>query len=167
MRRLLPALVAFVAAAPLAAQPGRSAPPRFGVGFDVVSAFYPQSTVPDGPSVGFRGRVALPVNADLSVAASLGAGAYPFASDSDARYLLNPQTEVIVMLPGARVRYLMGGFGGYVPVGGGGGGTSIHAGVGWARPLSETSLFWEVNPALILADDAVLPVLAARAGVIF
>ena len=151
-----------------AAASAQTAPPRIGFGFDVVTALYGQDLVPDGPSLGVRGRVALPVNADVSVAASLGVGAHVFSGSSDARYVLNPQGSVIVTLPrSGSARYVLGGFGAFLPLSDGGGGPTIHLGYGWAFPLSETSFFAEVNPSLIVGEDSVVPVAAARAGIIF
>lgn len=169
-RPLLLALLAVAMAAPGAAQSYGSVPPRIGVGFDVVTAVLSQDLIPEGPSLGLRGRVALPVNADLSVAASLGIGAHIFEGRSDTRYVLNPQAELVVTLPrgdGNAVRYVLGGFGGFVPLSGGSGGPTLHAGYGWAFPLLETSMFFEVNPSLVIGEDDVAPVLGARAGVIF
>ena len=171
---LLSRVVRFVLAATFfvwTAAPGASqADPRFGVGFDVVTALYGQDVIPNGPSVGFRGRIALPINADLSLSASLGAGSHVFEGGENT-IVLNPQAELVVMLPQRRrsenLRYLLGGFGGYIPVRNGDGGLSIHAGAGLAIPLRETSLFLELNPALALGDDATVPVVSARAGVIF
>ncbi|MEM0964458.1 MAG: hypothetical protein AAGK21_18160 [Bacteroidota bacterium] len=171
MSRVLLTLAAGVClSAPSLAQSYGSVPPRIGVGFDVASAVLDQDLIPDFPSIGIRGRVALPVNADVSVAASIGIGAHVFDDRSDARYVVNPQAEVIVTLPrseGRSVRYAMGGFGGYVPIGDGGGGPSVHLGYGWAIPLQETSVFAEVNPALLIGEDTVVPVIAGRLGVIF
>ncbi len=144
------------------------APPRYGVGFDVTTALYSQDVVPSGPSLGVRGRVALPVNADISVAGSIGIGAHVFGGTSDARYVLNPQTSLIVTLPSdGAARYVLGGFGVFLPFSGGGGGPSIHAGAGLALPLSVASLFVEADPSLVFGEDSVIPVLAVRAGVIF
>ena len=167
--RALAGLLALLLAAPADAQRYGATPPRVGAGFDLVTALYPQDVVPDGPALGVRGRVALPVNADVSVAASLGLGAHVFGGGDDTRFVLNPQTSVIVTLPGGQssVRYVLGGFGGFLPLSGGGGGPAIHGGIGWAIPLSETSFFAEVDPSLIIGDEAAVPVLAARAGVIF
>lgn len=168
MRPLLLALSLCAALhAPASAQRG-TAPPRIGVGFDVITAFYGQDVVPDGPSLGVRGRVALAVNADVSVAASLGVGAHVFEGADDARYVLNPQTSVILTLPGSgAARYALAGFGAFIPFSDGGGGPTIHVGYGWAFPLSETSFFAEVNPSLIIGSEQTVPVLAARVGVIF
>ncbi|GAB5535737.1 MAG: hypothetical protein Rubg2KO_19860 [Rubricoccaceae bacterium] len=144
-------------------------PPRYGVGFDFAFPVLGDELLPDGLSIGLRGRGALPINADLSVAASLGLGAHLFADNEPTRYVLNPQASLIVMLPseGASVRYVLGGFGGFVPLSGGQGGPAIHGGYGMAFPLRQTSLFIEGNPSLIIGEEDTGVVLAARAGVIF
>ncbi len=125
--------------------------------------------LPDGLSIGLRGRGALPINADLSVGASLGVGAHLFADSEPTRYVLNPQASLIVTLPseGPNVRYVLGGFGGFLPLSGGKGGPTIHGGYGMAFPLRQTSLFIEGNPSLIIGESETGFVLAARTGVIF
>ena len=153
------------AAAPARAQ---MSPPRFGVGFDAIGAFPGQNLLPEGVALGIRGRAALPVNADLSVAADIGLLANLFNGSADARYVLNPQTSVIVTLPGGRnLRYVLGGFGGFIPFDGGGGGPTLHLGVGTAIPLRDTSLYAEFDPSLVVGQDETTVVLAARVGVIF
>ena len=168
MRLLLVALIVVIAG-PASAQRYGSTPPRIGAGFDVQSALYGQDVLPDGPSLGVRIRAALPVNADVSVAASLGLGAHVFEGADDSAYVLNPQTSVIVTIPGGRrsVRYLLGGLGGFLPFSGGGGGASIHAGIGTAIPLSESSVYFELDPSLVIGSDESVPVIALRTGVIF
>ena len=164
-RRRLGVLFALLVAGPAL---GQAAPPRYGVGFDVSAALFGGDLTPDGPAVGLRGRVALPVNADLSVAASLGASAHLFEGTRDARYVLNPQTSLIVTVPGARsVRYFLGGFGGLIPLDGGGGGPTVHGGVGWAIPLNATSLYVEADPSLVVGQSATSLLLTVRGGVIF
>lgn len=146
----------------------QTSPPRIGAGFEISTAVLGQDLVPDGPALGIRGRVALPVNADVSVSGDLGLGAHLFEGSDEARYVLNPQASVIVTLPGARTaRYVLGGFGAFVPFSGGSGGPTLHLGYGWAIPLNETSFFVEVNPSLIIGEDETTPILAARGGVIF
>ena len=165
MRALLLALLLVPAAS---AQRYGPIEPRIGVGFDVATAVLGQDIIPDGPSLGLRGRVALPVNADVSVAGSLGIGAHLFEGADDARYVLNPQASVIVTLPSrGSARYVLGGFGGFLPLSGGGGGPSLHVGYGWAIPLTETSLFAEINPSLVVGEREAAPVIAVRTGVIF
>lgn len=164
-RFLLPALV-FVLTAAGTVQ-AQTAPPRFGLGFDVVGALPGQDLVPEGIALGLRGRVALPVNADLSVAGGLGVAANLFEGRSDTQFLFNPQASLIVTLPGrGTARYILGGFGGFLPSDGGGG-PSLHAGIGWALPLNETSVFVELNPSLVVGERETTAVLAARGGVIF
>lgn len=162
------ALLAALLAPAAAAQRYYDSPPRVGAGFDLYSAVTSQRAIPDGPGLGVRVRVALPVNADVSVAGSLGIGAHVFEGSSETSYLLNPMASVIVTLPGrGAARYVLGGVGGFLPLSDGGGGPALHAGYGWAIPLSETSLYAEVNPSLVVAEDEAVPVLAVRGGVIF
>lgn len=164
----LACLLAALGAAPVSAQSYGSAPPRYGAAFDTWVAIPGQEVIPNGPAVGLRVRGALPVNADVSVAADLGLGAHLFDGRDNAQYVLNPQTMVIVTLPGGRsVRYVLGGLGGYLPLTGGAGGPTIHAGFGWAVGLSETSVFFEANPSVLIGEAETTVVLAARAGVIF
>lgn len=161
----LVALALLLSAASVQAQ---TSAPRIGAGFDVTASVLGQDLIPDGPSLGVRGRIALPVNSDVSVAASLGVGAHLFEGRDDARYVLNPQASVIVTLPGeGTARYLLGGFGGFVPFNAGDGGPTIHLGYGWAFPLNETSFFVEANPSLLIGQEKTDVVLAARAGIIF
>ncbi len=152
-------------AAPVRAQ---ASPPRFGIGFDAVGALPGQDLLPEGLALGLRGRVALPVNADLSVAADLGLLANVFNGSSGARYTLNPQASVIVTLPSrGNLRYVLGGFGGFVPLEGSGGGPTLHLGVGTAIPLRDTSLYAELDPSLLVGRDETTVTIAARVGVIF
>jgi len=171
MRVLLLVLIGIAgltALAPAALAQRYDVEPRFGAGFDVATAILDQNVIPNGPSLGIRGRVALPVNADVSVAASLGIGAHLFEGADEARYVMNPQASVIVTLPSRRsARYVLGGFGGFIPLSDGGGGPSIHAGYGWAIPLTETSLFVEINPSLVVGEREAVPVIGLRSGVIF
>lgn len=167
-----PLLLAFalvaLPASDAAAQRYYESPPRVGVGFDAISALLDQDVIPNGPSLGLRARVALPVNRDVSVAAGLGLGAHLFEGADEARFVLNPQASVIVTLPTrGSARYVFGGAGGLLPLGDGGGGPTLHVGYGVAIPLTETSLFAEVNPQIVVGEDETVPVLAIRGGVIF
>jgi len=180
MRRLLLLLLVVALAAPVFAQRRPSsrtssrtalAPPRVGVGFDVWGAPSGQTLIPDGVAVGLRTRVALPINADLSGAASVGLGAHLWEGSDNARWVANPQTSLIVTLPARRGRsltYVLGGFGAYLPLDNrGGGAPTLHAGVGTAIPLNDTSFFVEVNPSLLIGRQETTGVIAARAGIIF
>jgi hypothetical protein len=168
---LLAGLLTVLFAAPAGAQ--RYAP-RVGVGFEVMAALPSQDVVPEGLGVGLRTRLSVPVNRDLSVAGDVGLAGFVLGGQDDATYLFNPQLDVILSLPARdAVRYLFGGLGGFIPLGDGdgfdepSGGPALHLGIGWAFPLSETSLFVEINPSLIVGPDETTVVLPARAGVIF
>ena len=168
--RLATLAAAVALAAPAGAQSFGSAPPRIGVGFDVTGAIPGQDLIPDGVAIGLRVRAALPVNADLSLAASVGLAAHLWDGRADARYVMNPQTSLIVTLPGRgpNVRYVLGGFGGFIPLdGNGGGGPTLHAGIGTAIPLNDTSLYLEVDPSLLIGTNETTLVLSGRVGVIF
>lgn len=148
--------------------------PRFGAGFEALVAPPGQDLVEEGLGLGVRGRVALPVNRDLSFALSMGIVGFVFGGQDDASYLAHPQLSVILTLPGSRsARYLMGGFGGFIPLenpdnfGVPDGGPAIHLGAGWAFPLSETSLYVEIDPSLIIGASETTVVLPARVGIIF
>lgn len=168
MRPLLLALALLAAADAGAQRRYADAPPRVGVGFEAISAVLDQDVIPNGPSLGLRGRVALPVNRDVSVAAGLGIGAHLFEGSSDTRFVLSPQATVIVTIPSrSSARYVFGGAGGMLPLTDGGGGPTLHVGYGVAIPLTETSLFAEVNPQIVVGEDETVPVLAIRGGVIF
>jgi len=171
MRLPILALAALVFVPTLAS--AQSLQPRFGAGFDAVLAPPGQDVVPEGFGIGLRTRVAIPVNVDLSVAAGVGIIGFVLSGQDEARYLLNPQVSGILTLPRARwAGYFLGGFGGMIPLSNDpiiplDGGFTIHAGIGWVRPLSETSLYVEINPSLVIGENATTVVLPARVGVIF
>src|SRR5690554_4031027 len=98
MRTLL-LLVAVVALSlPVAAQ-RYSVDPRFGFGFDAVVVPPGQDMLPEGLGLGIRGRVAVPVNRDLSVADGVGVAGFVFQKQDDASYVFTPQLSVILTLP--------------------------------------------------------------------
>ncbi len=182
MRRLLLVLLVVTLAAPAFAQRRPSsrtssraalAPPRVGVGFDMWGAPSGQDLIPEGVAVGLRTRVALPINADLSAAASVGLGAHLWEGSANARWVANPQTSLIVTLPARGRRshtYVLGGFGAYLPLDSRPtqrGAPTIHAGIGTAIPLNDTSFYVELNPSLLIGRQETSGVLAARAGIIF
>lgn len=171
MRLPLLALAALVLfPAPASAQAVR---PRFGAGFDLVATPPGQEVVPEGLGIGVRARAAIPVNADLSFGADVGVIGFVLSGQDEARYILNPQISGILTLPRARwAGYLLGGFGGMIPLSNDpinpiDGGFTIHAGIGWALPLNETSLYIEVDPSLIIGENSTTVALPLRAGVIF
>ncbi len=171
MRLLISALATLVLLPTLASAQGPR--PRFGAGFDLVATPPGQDVVPEGLGIGIRTRAAIPVNADLSFAAGVGVIGFVLSGQDEARYLLNPQVSGILTLPRARwAGYLLGGFGGMIvlsndPISPLDGGFTIHAGIGWALPLNETSLYIEIDPSLIIGENSTTVALPLRAGVIF
>ncbi|MEM8558145.1 MAG: hypothetical protein AAGG50_10015 [Bacteroidota bacterium] len=171
-RRLLAPLVLALA---LAFHPTASAQTsvKFGAGFDALLTPPSQDIVTEGLGVGARFRAAFPVNADLSFAAGAGVFGYIFKGRDDAAYLFNPQLSVIVTTTrGAanRYRYLMGGIGYFAaltPDTDAEGGPAIHFGLGWATPLNDTSLYFEIDPALIIGETSTTFAIPVRVGVIF
>jgi len=170
--RLLPLALLLALAAPGAA--AQAYQPRFGAGFDVMGGLPGQDVVPEGLGIGVRGRISVPVNRDVSLAGDLGFAGFVLGGRDDAGYVFNPQLSVILSFPRREtVRYLLGGFGGFIVSGDGDGftepegGPAIHLGLGWAFPLNETSLFIELNPSLVVGSEEATVVLPLRAGVIF
>lgn len=148
--------------------------PRVGAGFETLVTLPGQDVMPEGLGIGARTRVSIPVNRDLSVAGSVGLAGFVLGGQDDASYVVNPQLSAILTIPGrGSVRYLVGGFGGFLPFGGTDGfadpegGPELHLGLGWAFPLSETSMFVEIVPALLVGEAETTVVLPARIGVIF
>ncbi|MFW5972680.1 MAG: hypothetical protein ACOCTG_01710, partial [Bacteroidota bacterium] len=86
-------------------------------------------------------------------------------------YVFDPQFSVIVNVPESadRLAYLLFGVGAYVPIGATNSrsGPTIHVGYGRIQVLQETSLFYEVNPALVIAEDRVDIAVPVRIGIIF
>ncbi len=141
--------------------------PRLGVGLNSMLS------TADGFGVGFRGRASAPVNRDVSIAIDLGFTGFVFSGRRNAEYVFDPQLSAIVSLPSQpdRLGYVLFGLGGYVPVGGTiedqQSGPTVHVGMGWVRALQETSLFYEVNPALIVGEHSVDVAIPLRIGIIF
>ncbi len=143
-------------------------PPRFGFGFNGML-----STV-DGFGLGFRGRIAAPINTDLSAALDLGLTGFILGGRDDATYVFDPQVSMIITLPfrGNQAPYLMGGVGAYLAFEdsdndeNADGGPTIHLGIGRVQQLNATTIFYEINPALIVGETAVDLVLPFRIGVI-
>ena len=80
------------------------------------------------------------------------------------------QDQIVTLPPGRnRAPYVLGGLGAYVSFDADDttGGPTLHGGIGWVQSLSETTLFYEVNPALLVGETAVDLVLPFRIGVIF
>lgn len=169
----LVALAAAPVAAPAVAQ-SAAITPRFGAAFNALAV------IPDGFGLGVRGRAAVPVNSDLSLALDVGVNAMGvlFGGRNSADWVVDPALSVVINLPngqvaGRRFSYLLAGVGGYFPTGTDAngnslkGGPTIHGGIGWVTPLNETSVFYEVDPALIIASDKTHIMLPVRIGLIF
>ncbi len=139
-------------------------PARFGVGFNTLLSSE------DGLGLGFRGRMSSAINADLSVALDLGVTGFILNGRDDASYVIDPQASLIVTMPGVdRASYLMGGLGAFINTSDKSNaleGPSIHVGIGWVRALSESVLFYEINPALIIGKESVGVAIPFRIGII-
>jgi len=138
---------------------------RFGIGFNTLLS------ADNGFGMGFRGRIATPINADLSFAIDAGLTGFILGGRDDATYVVDPQISLIVTLPGVeKAPYLLAGMGAYLDPSDSGDvltGPTIHAGIGWVRPLRESVLFYELNPALVIGKDEVSAAIPFRIGVIF
>ena len=141
--------------------------PRFGFGF--------HTTLTTGDALiglGLRGRGSAPVNDNLSFAIDVGLTGFVLKGRDDATYIFEPQVSAIVTIDpsNARSPYILGGLGGYIPFGRErpreDGGPTIHLGVGWVRALSSISLFFELNPELIIARTSVGLALPVRFGIV-
>ncbi len=140
--------------------------PRFGLAFQSILSFQ------DGLAIGFHGRAAAPINADLSIAFDLGAAGFVLEGRRNATYVVTPQLTAILNLPSYRdnATYVGAGFGYYAPVNrddNTNGGPTFHVAYGWILGLRETSLYVEVDPALIVAQEGVSLALPVRVGAIF
>ena len=139
--------------------------PRFGLGFNTTLA-----TTEGVLGLGVRGRVSAPVNPDLSFAVDLGFTGFVLRGRDDATYVFDPQVSAIVTLDaqGNRSPYILGGIGAYVPFDDDDeGGPTLHGGFGWVQSLQSTTLFYEIDPALIIGQSSVNLILPFRIGVIF
>lgn len=142
----------------------QSEPVRVGVGFDAVI----QSK--DGLGVGFRTRWSRPINWDVSLALDLGLSGFIFQGREKASYVFDPLVSVIVTFPDvSRATYLLGGFGIYAPFGPGDhldGGPLLHLGIGRALPLRESTMYYELDPAIIVLKNSIGLSLPFRIGII-
>jgi len=138
---------------------------RFGVGFNTLLSSE------DGLGLGFRGRMAIPINADISFAFDAGMNGFVLNGRDDATYVFDPQASLIVTLPGVEhAAYIMGGMGAYANTSDSDGalsGPTFHFGIGWIRPLRESVLFYEIDPALVVGSRDVSVAIPFRIGIIF
>ncbi|MEX0601051.1 MAG: hypothetical protein WD021_05105 [Rhodothermales bacterium] len=159
LRVLLLVAVAAACVRPASAQPANS---RVGLGFNTMAS------TADGLGVGLRGRLSIPINADISAAADFGITGFVLGGRQNADYILDPQISAIVTLPPSRNRvgYVLFGLGGYIPVGGGEGGPTLHVGLGRAHALQESSFYYEIDPALVIGREGVDLAVPLRFGII-
>ncbi len=141
---------------------------RFGLGLNGLVS------TSDGLGLGLRGRVSAPLNQDVSMAFDLGLSGFIFGGTEEANFVFDPQISTIVTLPRSNdsAPYVLAGIGAYVPFGANLGddplrGPTVHLGIGWVRALAETSLYYEINPALVIGQDRVGIALPVRLGLIF
>jgi hypothetical protein len=125
----------------------------------------------DGLGLGVTGRVSIPLNGDVSVAIGSGVTSFLFGGTEDAEWLFTPQVSIIVTLSGVeKARYFIAGGGGYLPIGDPGrdrAGPAVHFGMGWVHPLSQSTLFYELDPMLVLQANRIDLALPVRIGIIF
>ena len=140
--------------------------PRFGLGMQGLIS------TEDGFGLGLRGRASAPINADVSAAVDLGLTGFVLGGSDDAIYLFEPQLSAVVNLPsqGGRLPYVLAGLGGHYPLSNterSVSGPVIHVGIGRVQALMDTSLYYEVNPGLVIGDDSVDLLIPVRIGLIF
>lgn len=142
--------------------------PRFGLSFNTALS------TEDGLGVGLRLRGSAPVNADLSFAVDLGMTGFVFGGRDEATYLVDPQVSAIVSVPRGRpdqLTYFLGGLGAYIPFEANAdnpeAAPTLHLGIGRVELLTDTSIFYEINPGLIIGEERVGLLLPIRAGIIF
>ena len=162
------ALIALASAlAPHSEADAQPLKPRIGFGFN--------STLTTGDNlfgVGIHTRVAIPVNADLSIGAGGGLTGFVLSGRDEATYFLEPQIVAIVTINAGNPRspYVLAGIGGYFPVGSKNtpdeGGPTLHGGLGWAIGLQSTAIYIEVNPALVIAKSSAELLLPVRFGIV-
>lgn len=142
--------------------------PRFGLGFNTAIS------TEDGLGVGFRLRGSAPVNNDLSFAVDLGLTGFILGGRDEATYLVDPQVSAIVSVPTGQpdeLTYFLGGLGAYVPFEANAdnpeAAPTLHFGIGRVELLTDTSIFYEINPGLIIGEESVGLIVPIRAGIIF
>lgn len=140
--------------------------PRYGLGFNSMLSSI------DGFGIGLRGRASAPVNSDLSFGVDLGFTGFVFGGRRDATYIFDPQVSAIVTLPprGSGASYILAGIGAHAPMSNqhqSESGPTVHFGAGRVQMLRETTIFYELNPALLIGLDRINLLLPFRVGFIF
>lgn len=160
------AVLALLSAAVPTARAQADLSPRFGLGAEALLS------TEDGFGIGLRGRASAPVNADVSVALDLGLTGFIFGGRDDATYLFNPQLSAVINLPfrEGHLPYLLAGLGAHLPFSDDGDSVSgpvIHLGFGRVQSLQDTSVFYEINPGLLIGENNVDLLIPVRIGIIF
>ena len=141
---------------------GQSMNPRYGLGFSLLAS------TTDGVGLGVRGRAAFPLNGNLSVAGDVGVTGFIFRGRDDAQYAFDPQVSLIVTLPGSdRAPYVMAGVGAYITTSSAEGGPFVHFGLGRAQLIGETSVYYEIDPAIVIENNDIQLTIPIRFGIIF
>ncbi len=140
--------------------------PRYGFGLNGLVS------TEDGFGIGVRGRVSAPINADFSVAVDLGLTGFILGGTDEAVSIFDPQLSAIVNLPlrGNQLTYVLGGVGAHVPVSQADkseAGPMVHLGLGRVQTLTDTSIFYEIDPALLIGGSSVDLLVPVRIGIIF
>lgn len=143
--------------------------PHLGIGIDATLGPPGNRVIGSAFGMGFRARVSYPVSYDVSLAAGMGVNGSFLRGWDETEVTLAPQASVIVTLPNEPwAPYVLAGVGGYIPTRSiAEGGPSIHGGIGWARLLTDASIYLEINPQLVIGETTSRVVLPLRAGVIF
>ena len=152
-----------LATRPVAGQP---LSPRWGLGFNTMISSEESGVF----GFGIRGRASFPYNQDLSFAASAGFTGFVLSGYEDGSFVFDPQVSAIITLPsqGRFATYFLGGFGSYLTTSDSGlSGITLHLGLGRVQLLNETTIFYEVNPALIIGSSRVGGAVPIRVGIIF
>lgn len=142
---------------------------KFGLGAGLVMNPMDDDLANDEVGLAVRGRIAKPLNSDVSLAASVGFYAFAFNGTDNADYILNPELSLVVTLDGySRFPYLLVGAGGLFPTDGDK--TSrfaAHAGYGLAWPLTSVSVFLEATPTVAFQDEGTTFLIPVTIGMIF
>ena len=147
---------------------GQDLSPRFGLSLNTIVS------TEDGFGPGVRFRASAPVNRELSIGVDLGLTGFVLGGRDEATYVTDPQLSAIVSIPSdsPRMTYVLGGVGAYVPFGPGleeGRQTepTLNIGIGQVQPLTDTSIFYEINLGLIIGEDDLGLQIPLRGGIIF
>jgi len=161
-------LLAAIAQAQTADTPARFSP-RIGFGFTPTLTIDSEKPV----ALGLHARMSYPVTADFSIGAGVGLTGFILQGRDDAEYYLTPKALGIVTLDATNIRspYVLFGLGGYLPIGEntekGAGGPTLYGGIGWALSLSaQTSVYFEILPALVIGSETTSLILPLNVGVV-